>query len=416
VKDILAKIADWFKSINIKTALMALVSLVLSVLSIAIKGLARFLDRFRRWLLATRQQISAPPSPERRTFLLRRVASVGVVLLVALAALAWQVSEPYRNHSKNIEPVGPGISVVLTIPSGSTTVQIGNLLAEHGLIRDSAAFAREVKRQGVSTALQAGTYDLAPTMTVPDIIDKLVQGAVVNLNIRVTIPEGLTLIKTAELFERRGLFTAEEFMSAVDSIELDYDYIALIPEGGEHRLEGYLFPDTYEVPAIVSPGHIIRLMAARFNQLIPPRYAESLKNEQYTLHEVVTMASIVEKEAVKRDERARIAGVFYNRIENPFYDGIGGFLQSCASIQYILGEPRALLYVDLEIEHPYNTYLNPGLPPGPISGSGLLSFEAAMGPESHDLYYFVARSDGSHIFSKTFAEHQRAIQVANSGN
>ncbi len=416
MKDIRDRIDNWFKSIDIKAIFMAIVSVVLRILSVLIKGLSRFLDAFKRWLLAKRQAVPAAQTPERRTFILRRLAAVAVVLLVAVATVAWVVSEPYRNHSSYIAPVGQGISVVLTVPRGSTTVQIGNLLHEHGLIRDSAAFAREVKRQGVGTGLQAGTYDFSPTMSVPEIIDKLVQGAVVNLNIRVTIPEGLTLAKTAELFERRGLFTAEEFMAAVDSIELSYDYIALIPEGGDHRLEGYLFPDTYEVPAVVSPEQIIRLMAARFNQLIPPRYAESAKSEKYTLHQVVTMASIVEKEAVKRDERARIAGVFYNRIENPFYDGIGGFLQSCASIQYILGEPRPLLYVDLEIKHPYNTYLNPGLPPGPISGSGLLSFEAAMGPESHELYYFVARSDGSHIFSKTFAEHQKAIQVANSGN
>ena len=415
MKDIIAKINDWFKGINIKSALMAVTAVILRVFSIVLKGLDRFLQAFKKWLLAKRTEVPAPQTPERRVFILRRLAAVGVVLFVVLAAVVWVISEPYRNHSAYIAPVGQGTSVVLTVPRGSTTVQIGNLLYEHGLIRDSAAFAREVKRQGVGTGLQAGLYDLSPAMSVPEIIDKLVQGAVVNLSIRVTIPEGLTLVKTAELFERRGLFTAQEFMEAVDSIELAYDYIALIPEGGDHRLEGYLFPDTYEVPATVTPEDLIRRMAARFNQLIPPRYDESPKKDLYTLHEVVTMASIVEKEAVKQDERARIAGVFYNRMENPRHE-TGGLLQSCASIQYILGEPRALLYADLEIQHPYNTYIHPGLPPGPISGSGLASFEAALDPEEHQLYYFVARRDGSHIFSRTFAEHQRAIQVANSGN
>ncbi|MDP3487674.1 MAG: endolytic transglycosylase MltG, partial [Bacillota bacterium] len=173
-----------------------------------------------------------------------------------------------------------------------------------------------------------------------------------------------------------------------------------------YTIEGYLFPDTYEFPVDVQPEQVIRIMAARFNSLIPARYEQSSQKDRYSLHQVVTMASIVEKEAVKQDERARIAGVFYSRLRLQMN------LESCATVQYILGAPRKLYFVDLEIVSPYNTYRNPGLPPGPIASAGLASIEAALNPEEHDYLFFVAKSDGSHIFSKTYNQHLSAIQQA----
>lgn len=324
------------------------------------------------------------------------IVYIGLILACVLTLLVLQ----------QFRPVGQGASVLVTIPPGSSASAIGRQLLEDGIIRSSDAFAFSVRIRGQGNKLKAGTYDFSPTMSLKEIIKKLTQGAVVNTNIRVTIPEGLTLPQIGMVFEHRGLFTQQEFLSAVKTIQLPYEYLKAVPSDVNYRLEGYLFPDTYEFPTGVTPEQAIRVMAARFNTLIPPRYEQSDIKDKFTLHQLVTMASVVEREAVRNDERPRIAGVFYNRLRQQMR------LESCATVQYVIGRSGKLYYADLEVESPYNTYRNAGLPPGPISSAGLLSFEAALKPESTDYLFFVAKPDGSHIFSKTYEQHLQAIKQA----
>ena len=343
-----------------------------------------------------------PQATSRRLYMLRRGAALAVVLLLLFFI-------PVLAYNSNLQPAGPGSPTIVTVPPGCTASSIAVLLEQEKLIRSGKAFTWAVRLNKLGSQIKAGTYDLPPEMSTMDILDKLVRGEVVNMNVRVTIPEGLTIPLVGELFEKIGFFTKESFILAAESVELPYEYLKAVPDNVDRKLEGYLFPDTYEFSPHVTPQQVIRTMAARFHELVPPRYEQSELRHTYSLHQVVTMASIVEKEAVRHDERARIAGVFYNRLD------IREPLGSCATIQYILGTPRALLYADLEIPSVYNTYRNVGLTPGPIANAGLASFEAALLPESHDLLFFVARPDGSHVFTRTNAEHERAIRQISSG-
>jgi UPF0755 protein len=327
----------------------------------------------------------------------RRPLVCGAALLALFAVLT--VSAAFA-------PAGAGEAVRVTIPGGSTADEIAAKLSAAGIVRNSAAFALAVRWYGQTHALQAGTYELKPGMTMREIIQKLSAGQVVDTAVRVTIPEGATLPDMGRIFAQAGLFTQAEFLSAAENIALPYEYLAQIPANTRRRLEGYLFPDTYEFHPDATPELVIRTMLARFHAIVPPLFAASPKRHNFNLHQIVTMASIVEREAAKSEERPRIAGVFYNRLRR------GMLLQSCATVQFVIGRPGKLYYVDLEVESPYNTYIHAGLPPGPIAGPGLASLKAALAPEDTAYLFFVARGDGSHIFSRTYAEHRLAIQAA----
>lgn len=321
----------------------------------------------------------------------------GIALLALITALGL---------STLFAPAGTGEALRVTVESGSTAKEIAAKLREVGIVRNPAAFVLAARWYGKTGALKAGTYELAPSMTMREIILKLSAGQVVNTAVRVTIPEGTTLPQIGRIFEQHGLFTQAEFLSAAESISLPYEYLAHIPGNTLRRLEGYLFPDTYEFSPGTTPELVIRTMLARFDAVVTPLFAVSPKRQQFNLHQIVTMASIVEREAVKAKERPRIAGVFYNRLRR------GMLLQSCATVQFVIGRTGKLYYVDLEVESPYNTYIHAGLPPGPIASPGLASLKAALTPEDTPYFFFVARGDGSHIFSRTYAEHRVAIRSA----
>lgn len=302
-----------------------------------------------------------------------------------------------------VRPVSKGESILVVVPQGSTAASIGQQLEAKDLIRSADAFAWAVRLRGWGNKLKAGTYELAPSMSTTAILGKIVRGDVANTSIRITIPEGLTLAGVGLVFEERGLFTQQDFLAAAKTVDLPYEYLKAVPSNTHYRIEGYLFPDTYEFSHDATPEQAIRVMAARFNSLVPARYEQSALKDKYSFHQLITMASIVEKEAVKQEERARIAGVFYGRMR------LGMQLESCATIQYIIGKARKLYLVDLEIESPYNTYRNMGLPPGPIANSGLASINAALTPENTDYLFFFAKSDGGHIFNKTYEQHLKTI-------
>ncbi len=236
----------------------------------------------------------------------------------------------------------------------------------------------------------------------------LQQGVLWEEGLRFTIPEGFTLEQIAARLEDEGMVGKEAFISAcqdyMQNIDPSFSFLNDIPSSVNFLLEGYLFPDTFEVRRGITARELIDVMLHRFNEVFNEDNRRRASEMGFTLHEIVTLASIVEKEARVAEERPIISAVFHNRLQSP---GMS-LLQSCATVQYALGEVKpVLLYEDLEIDSPYNTYLYPYLPPGPIASPGEDALEAALYPAEVDYLYFVYKEDGSgtHYFSTTLQEH-----------
>lgn len=298
-------------------------------------------------------------------------------------------------------PVGTGPAVQVTIPQGASTPQIAQTLRERGLIRDAWAFRMLARWQGLEARLQAGEYRFAPDEGARRILSRLAAGDVVRYP--VTIPEGYTVAQIGEALARAGLADRERFLRFAH--EADRFWIPQMRGNATGSLEGYLFPDTYLLPRGLPEERIVQMMVNRFREAAGALLAGPLPLG-LTAHEVVTVASLVEREARLAPERARIAGVIYNRLQR------GMRLEVDATVLYALGRHKdVVLYRDLEVDSPYNTYRFAGLPPGPIANPGLAAIEAAVRPEAHDFLYYVARTDGSHVFSRTLEEHNRAIRA-----
>ncbi len=305
----------------------------------------------------------------------------------------------------------------IVISSGMTARQIAKLLEQEGIIKSSTAFHLLSRYSAASGRMQAGVYDMSPNESPKRLLERLYTGDTVDLAVKVTIPEGYTIKQIAKVLEEREIVAAQEFLAYIATAPLPYDFLesAVAKREPERRLEGYLFPDTYDFLPGTSPTEVVRAMTNRFKQVIEALVpAEVLQGGQLadlpvplTLDEIIILASIVEKEAVVDPERPTIAGVFFNRLK------INQRLQSCATVQYILEKPKPILSdAEMAIDSPYNTYVNDGLPIGPVANPGSASIRAVLTPESTPYYYFVAKEDGSgeHVFSKTFAEHQAAIR------
>lgn len=300
--------------------------------------------------------------------------------------------------------------VEVQIPKGSTTKEIADLLQEKGLITNSLWFRIESRMNNYDSHFRYGTFTLNTTMDQEEIMKILQTGGEQEKGIKLTIPEGFTTQDIAKRVESLGLAKASDFLESItDAEEYGYDFIYQIPKRN-HRLEGYLFPATYEIREGATPKEIVSKMLKKFEQVYTSEYQQRAEELGYTMDQIITIASIIEKEARLDEERAKIAGVIYNRLNQNMK------LQMCSTVMFVLGKPKArLLYKDLEIESPYNTYLYEDLPPGPIANPGEASIRAALYPEEHDYLYFVVENEetGQHHFSKTGEEHERAKQKYN---
>lgn len=215
----------------------------------------------------------------------------------------------------------------------------------------------------------------------------------------ITIPEGSTLKEITEIVAKTGYLSAEEFTAAL-SESYDYDFLQGITR--ENPLEGYLFPDTYNISNQMSGREIVKLMLNRFDQIITDVYGD--KKQKYSVDDIVTLASVIEAEAGTDADRPLVSSVFHNRLDSSTYP----YLESCATVQYILGERKPILSnSDIQIKSPYNTYINKGLPVGPICSPGKASLEAALRPADTDYYFFQSDASGKLYYSKTLAEHER---------
>ncbi|MDN5347221.1 MAG: hypothetical protein PWP65_785 [Clostridia bacterium] len=316
-------------------------------------------------------------------------------MLAGLCLLGWLYLEALA------APVQPGAwnKIKVEIPAGATAAEIADILTAKGLVRHPWFFRLYVGWHNEDRDLKPGKYFLSPSMNINEIVAELKKGQ--PEFIQFTIPEGYTLKQIARLLAAKGLVTEEEFWRAA-SLDYPFYFLAGLPPGPQ-RLEGFLFPDTYRVTPGATAQEIISLLLKRFQEV----YEEEIDNAQVdglSTLEIVTLASIVEREAKKDGERPLIAGVFLNRLRR------GMRLESCATVEYLLDEPKPVLSrADLEIPSPYNTYIVEGLPPGPIASPGRASLRAVLNPSPTDYLYFVAKPDGTHAFSRTLDEHNRAI-------
>jgi len=277
---------------------------------------------------------------------------------------------------------------VVNIPSGTNAKEIVDVLEKNEIIRkNNYTFRILIKLLKLEDQLKYGEYDLSPSMNMLQILDKLVKGEVIVY--KITIPEGYNYAQIAELLDKKEVAERETFLK--------------LAKDSEKPWEGYLFPDTYEVPKKYGAENMSKVMLSNFNQIaIENEFTEKAEEIGFSLNEIIILASIIEKEAKFSEEKNKVSSVFYNRLEK------GMKLQSCATIQYILETPKEILDEnDLKIDSPYNTYLYKGLPPGPICNPGLDSIMAALEPEEEDYLYFVLGENGKHIFSKTYQEHLR---------
>lgn len=323
-------------------------------------------------------------------------AAIVLLCLVVGAALFWhgQLNAPKTG--------GDGKTVLFRVAPGMSASDIADRLKKDGLIDNVAAFRTEAKVSGLEKSLQAGTYRLTRGMSVRQIIDVFAKGRVEQ--IAFTVPEGYTVTQIADLVENMHFGKKTRFLEMARNYT-PYDYMRTDDANVVYKAEGFLFPSTYYLAADAGEEQILAMMTAEFNRQLTPEKRQRLSAQGLTVRQWLTMGSLVEKEAQVETDRPVIAGVFYNRLREDMP------LQSCATIQYILGYPKAELTVeDTKRPSPYNTYLHPGLPPGPIANPGAAALEAALNPAPTEYKFFVVQANGAHRFSRTYDEHLQAIQ------
>lgn len=295
--------------------------------------------------------------------------------------------------------------VLVKIPKGVSSKHISHLLWENKIITNPYFFSIVVKILNYDNALKAGVYEFS-SPTLLSVLDKLRKGKVKLC--RITIPEGLPQWEIADLLFKKGIVEKEEFMKVINTPEYFYEKFPWL--SSKNSLEGYLFPDTYYFTLQENPVKTVSKFLAKFERIILPLYQKSSKKNILSLQQILTLASIVEKEAKVGFEKPIIAGVFYNRLRR------GMKLRADPTVKYALGSFDEKLDKN-QLSHPsvYNTYLYPGLPPGPICSPGVESIKAAISPAQVSYLYFVARGDGTHKFSRTYTDHLKAIKEYQRG-
>lgn len=308
--------------------------------------------------------------------------------------------------------------VRVSIPQGSSSMQIAEELHTKGLIKNSSIFTYYLKLKKQGSKFQAGEYAMKPGMTFEDMIDKLNKGDVVKEEmIRITIPEGYTIEQIAAKMSETTSWKKETFLKLVDDpSSFKEETTASIPADSKnlrHRLEGYVFPETYEFKKGATEQEFIERSLQQLDKkldTLPPDWKDKLKARGLTIHQMLTVASLIEREVVVDEERALVSGVIVNRLK------MNMPLQIDATVQYLFDKSKdRLLEKDLQIQSPYNTYLNTGLPPGPIASPSLASIKAAIYPEETKYVFYVTKKDGTkgHLFAETFEQHKKNIAESN---
>ena len=327
---------------------------------------------------------------------LKRLLVVLVVIAIAGGAGAWwmysRLIEPYRGYGET--------EVFVDIPSGSGPASIGERLVAAGVVRDTMTFRGALLVSGRARTLKAGEYRFDSPMHALDVINKIARGDVYKRLL--TFREGLTMFDMALVFEEKGFGKAAEFRKAAENVKLIADL-----DPAARDLEGYLFPETYSLPRDTPASVVVEQMVAGFKRAFSDEVKAGATAQGLTIRELVTLASLVEKETAAANERPLVAAVYRNRVK------IHMGMQADPTVIYAL--QKAGLYRGnltrelLQFDSPYNTYRYAGLPPGPIASPGRASLIAAAKPAEVDYLYFVSKNDGTHVFASTLDEHNKNV-------
>lgn len=360
-----------------------------------------FKDRVRESKLQKQQEAKTI----RKIVLIVTSVLVAIILAVGIAGYVYissslEAVEPTNEEAKTVE-----------IPIGSGVTTIGNILKENGLIKNKTIFRYYVRFNNHNN-FQAGTYQLSPSMNIDELISQLQTGKVMReAELKVTVPEGLQLVEISTVLAEPLNMSSDEIFAELNDKEfvekLMNDYPNLLSEevlGEEvkYPLEGYLFPATYEFyDKNPSLEDMVREMLNKTNSVVS-KFQTDIAGSEMTTHEVLTFASIVEEEAPSEEDRQKMASVFYNRMEE------GMPLQTDPTVLYAMGKHKERVLFDyLKTESPYNTYINQGLPPGPIANAGESAIRAVLNPADTEYYYFLAATETGEVhYSETLKEHE----------
>jgi UPF0755 protein len=332
---------------------------------------------------------------------MKKILTWSVILLLVVAAAAavaarsvWtRIHEPYKGYA--------GSEQFVTIPPGAGAAEIRQRLLDAKVIRDDFTLRAALRWTGNARALKAGEYRFDREMSAVEVLDKLTAGDIYTR--RITFPEGLTIEEMARLYESREFGAAKDFVQAARNARLIAD---LDPDAPD--LEGYLFPETYPIPRQWGADRLIAAMVDRFKTTYTEDLRTKARDQGLTTRQVVTLASLVEKETAKDEERPLVAAVYRNRMR------IGMGMQADPTVVYALQKAGRydgnIRREDLGFDSPYNTYKYGGLPPGPIAAPGRAALEATLSPADAQYLYFVSRNDGSHVFATTLAEHNANVK------
>ncbi len=315
-----------------------------------------------------------------------------------------------RQSDLNAQTGADPTPIMFTITAGELPADVARHLHDAGIINDADLFVNWLKYLHVGNKIQAGDFVLRRNMTVDEIVEALQHGRAKTITF--TIRPGWRAEEVAEYLATTGLanYNKDQFLQAVKNGKPDYAFLQDRPKGAGTSLEGYLFPETYNVPYDTSVEGLLTLVLGTFDQRVTDKMRKQASASKMTLHEVITLASIVEREAAVPDERPMIASVYLNRLKKK------QFLQADPTVQFAMGYQAATKQwwkspISLDeyqnVKSPYNTYLNGGLPPGPICSPGLAAIQAVLDPAQTDYMFFLGKGDGSHVFSKTYEEHQQ---------
>lgn len=327
----------------------------------------------------------------------KKLLTSGVIVLgVILSFFAFMAAYYLYFLDKPLDKNAAETTFVIT--KGDGVRKIAANLEKDEIISQDLTFLIYLKLSGLSSSLQAGDYRLSAAMSPYTIADILTKGKVASK--KITIPEGWTIDDIGTYLEKQGIVTKADFVAATKK-NYEYDFLADKPAGQD--LEGYLFPDTYQISVTANAEDIVRVMLDNFDKQLTTETRAAISGSGMNIYETVTLASIVEREVSKPEDRKVVAGIFLNRLNT------GMALESCATVQYILKtSEKRLSYEQTRVESPYNTYLNTGLPVGPIGNPGSESIRAVLFPEKTD-YYFFFSADGVTYYSKTLEEHNAKV-------
>lgn len=325
------------------------------------------------------------------------IGAISIIFVLCISVFIFTQIGPYnKNNTKGI---------VVEIPQGSTTNTISDILYKNNLIKNKAMFKISVKLSNKAQQFKAGKYLFNQTYSNKQIINDLSLGKIYNDGIKITIPEGSTSREIVSILVDKKLGNQDSYEALISNPKEFYNDFKFLEEDDITSLEGFLYPSTYYFDENSSEKEVLSTMLSQFNKVYTDKLRDRQKELNMTTEQVVNLASIVEKEAILDKDRPIIASVFYNRLE------IGMPLQSDATIQYIFKERKKIVtYKDLEIDSPYNSYKNKGLPPTPISSPGIESIKATLYPEKTDYLYFVAKMDGGNNYSKNYEDHLKYVK------